>query len=52
MPTKDSTDWLRFRAEHYDRVFYGIQNGYIQGNLEDVLWEAYLHHKAKQESAS
>lgn len=34
-------DFLRYRAAHLDRVFYALQNGYLVGDLEEIILQGY-----------
>lgn len=44
----DNVEYLRYRAENLDRVFYALENGYLKGDLEEIIRLGYLREVANR----
>lgn len=42
-PRFESFEFLVFRADNFDRIFFGVHNGYIEtDDIEEYIQDAYI----------
>lgn len=50
---KESIEWARYRAAHYDRVWTAIEGRYIEADFSDIdeiLWAGFVRAQKSVDS--